>query len=134
MIEKYIIDQTNYTGRCPECNADWDLGEAPDVWLKNNATSVPQDIARLLAENDSRLRGWTPENKLHVSNLLTIENSDNMIFDTTKHYQCPVCEIAWHSETGQRTDIYKVPEYTKMTEAERKLFFQKFLFSTASDS
>lgn len=125
MVEKYIIDSTNYTGRCPECDADWDLGEAPDVWLKNNATSVPQDIARQLAENDSKLRGWTPENKMRVSSLITIENSDNFLFDTTQYYQCTHCEIAWKKDTGERTDLFKIPPYMKMSHDDKIEFITK---------
>jgi hypothetical protein len=108
MVENFKISETNYCGNCPECNSDWDMGEVIDVvrdgllnhdYYKNNPDKLEkiEEIAKYNARVDY---GWTPENRVHISKLVTIEPSDSQ--------QCPNCSIAWDAVTGDRTDRYKL--------------------------
>jgi hypothetical protein len=93
MVEKYIIDEKNYCGNCPECNASWDKGEVIDF------------ITDKLVIKEY---GWTSENKKHISKLIKIEPSDSQAWDgLNTHFQCHECLIAWDSVTGDRTEKYK---------------------------
>jgi uncharacterized Zn ribbon protein len=77
MTEKYIIDDTNYCGKCPECDHDWNGGLNKD----NKPTS------KLVRLESSDGDSWNSGEKIH--------------------YQCPNCNVAWNSETGERTDKFK---------------------------
>jgi len=94
MNEKYLINEENYCGECPECKASWDKGEAIDL--------VPEETAR-------KVYGWTPENKKHISKLIKIEPTDSQAWNgMNTHFQCHECFIAWDSVTGDRTEKYKM--------------------------
>ena len=77
MKENYLIDKTNFCGKCPECDHDWDGGLNRD----NKPTSK----------------------------LVRLESSDGDSWNSgeTINYQCPNCNVAWDSETGERTEKYK---------------------------
>jgi hypothetical protein len=93
MKEKYIIDETNYCGKCPECDHDWDGGLNKD----NKPTSK----------------------------LVKIENSDldQWLRGESYHYQCPNCNVAWESISGDRTNKFKamLADDIKMKELIEKL-------------
>jgi Zn-finger nucleic acid-binding protein len=94
MVEKYIIDDENYCGECPECKASWDKGEVVDLVGEKTAKEI---------------YGWTPDNKKHMSKLIKIEPTDSQAWEgLNNHYQCPECFIAWDSVTGDRTEKYKI--------------------------
>lgn len=94
MVEKYIIDEKNYCGQCPECKASWDKGEAINV--------VPEKTAREIYK-------WTPENQKHISNLIKLEPSESQAWEgINTYFQCPECFIAWDAVTGDRTEKYKL--------------------------
>ena len=94
MVEKYIIDEKNYCGECPECKASWDKGEAISL--------VSEKTAR-------EAYGWTPENKKHISKLIKIEPTESQAWNgMNTHFQCPECFIAWDALTGDRTEKYKL--------------------------
>jgi uncharacterized Zn ribbon protein len=93
MTEKYIIDEKNYCGTCPECKTSWDKGEAINL--------VPEETAR-------KIYGWSPDNNKHISKLIKIEPSESQAWEGMEtHFQCPECFVAWDSVTGYRTDKYK---------------------------
>ena len=104
MKEKYIIDEQNYCGECPECKHSWDSGEIPDYLMTLGNTRVDAEI---LAQKSY---GWTLENRKHLSNLIFIEASDgDMDYNGLDgFYQCGGCQIAWNSGTGKRTDKFKM--------------------------
>jgi len=105
MVEFYKIVEENASGCCPECGYSWDKGDAMDV-LKSNYPKLGEEESLKQAK---RLYNWTPENPRRFSHLLFIEASDgDYNFDgQSGYYQCPNCQISWHSFTGQRTDMYK---------------------------
>ncbi len=127
MVENYKITEHNYCGNCPECGHSWSKGEVIDVLMgiKTNSFDIVSDnlsqtigftantnsvINRDSYEAIARKQyGWTPENKKHISNLIFIEPSDgdevNNYVDG--YYQCPNCQIAWGSMSGERTDKYR---------------------------
>ena len=110
MVEKYNINETNHCGLCPECGATWDNGEVVD-YLMDPEKYLGAIDNREIAENVARKQyGWTPENKKRISKLAYIEPSDgDGIFNGVDgFYQCPNCQIAWGTESGERTDRYKV--------------------------
>ena len=77
MKENYIIDKTNYCGKCPECDHDWNGGLNKD----NEPTSL------LVKIENSDLDQW--------------------IHGESYHYQCPNCNVAWESNSGARTEKFK---------------------------
>lgn len=119
MVEKYIIDETNHCGNCPECGASWDNGEVVDYLMDpEKYLGATQD--RKIAEYQARRSyGWTPENQKRISKLAFIEPSDgdDIANGVDGFYQCPQCQIAWGTETGRRTDMYKsmLNDYSAMT-------------------
>ena len=63
MVENFKISETNYCGKCPECNSDWDMGEVIDVvrdgllnhdYYKKNPDKLEkiEDIARYAVTGD----------------------------------------------------------------------------------
>jgi uncharacterized Zn ribbon protein len=94
MVEKYIIDEKNYCGTCPECKASWDKGEVISL--------VSEETAR-------KIYGWSPDNHKHISKLIKIEPTESQAWEgMNTHFQCPECFIAWDAVTGDRTDKYKL--------------------------
>lgn len=93
MVENYLIDGTNFCGKCPECDHDWD-------------------------------GGLNRENK-PTSKLVRLESSDGDSWNSGEkiHYQCPNCNVAWDSETGERSDKFKamLADDVKMKELIAKL-------------
>jgi hypothetical protein len=77
MKENYLINETNFCGKCPECDHDWDGGLNRD----NKPTS------KLVRLESSDGESWNSGEKIH--------------------YQCPNCNVAWDSETGERTEKFK---------------------------
>lgn len=122
MVENFIFDKDNITGKCPECNFDWDKGDAYENVLadeEQHKTLFPSDkypmIGPTPTTEDLKKRafkryGWTPENPVHLSHLTHLMLSDGDMDSTgdISHYQCPKCMIAWHVETGERCDKYKL--------------------------
>ena len=110
MVEKYIIDETNHCGNCPECGASWDNGEVVDYLMDPQRYLVGTQDRNIAEHQARRVYGWTPENKKRISKLAFIEPSDgdDIANGVDGFYQCPQCQIAWGSESGQRTDRYKV--------------------------
>ncbi len=124
-MEDYIIDETNYTGSCPDCKFSWDLGEYPDYLMSLNTwnntginlhyVSIMQDtplaerktLEREDAEKRARKGGWTPENKLRMSSILYSEASGGVGFANTNRYHCPQCYSSWEAITGKRQGGYK---------------------------
>lgn len=132
-MEDYIIDETNYTGSCPDCKFSWDLGEYPDYLMnlrktqENNGLDlhyvslmidVPfskrQDLEREHAEKLARKDGWTPENKLRMSSVLYSEASGGVGFANTNRYHCPNCYASWEAITGKRQGGYTPLEPTSV--------------------
>ncbi len=105
MVENYKITEENASGCCPECNHSWDKGDVFEV-MKQNSPNVDDEIIMKNAEKNYK---WTPETPRRFSHLLFIEPSDgDYEFDGSNgFYQCPNCQIAWDSATGDRTDKYK---------------------------
>jgi hypothetical protein len=105
MVENYKITEENASGCCPECNHSWDKGDVMD-YVKESYPKFEEEDLLKIAKRDF---GWTPENPRRFNHLLFIEASDgDYNFDgQSGYYQCPNCQIAWHSFTGQRTDMYK---------------------------
>jgi len=105
MVEYYKITEENASGCCPECKISWDKGDAMEM-LKSNQPTLNE---KNLLKEAKRLYNWTPENPRRFSDLLFIEASDgDYNFDgESGNYQCPNCQIAWNSTTGERTDMYK---------------------------
>ena len=105
MVGFYKITEENASGCCPECNHSWDKGDVMD-FIKKSYPMLNEDELLRKAERDF---GWTPENPRRFNHLLFIEASDgDYNFDgQSGYYQCPNCQIAWDSATGERTDIYK---------------------------
>ena len=94
MVEKYIINEKNYCGECPECKASWDKGEAINL--------VSEETAR-------KVYNWSPDNNKHISKLIKIEPTESQAWEgMNAHFQCHECFIAWDSVTGDRTDKYKL--------------------------
>jgi len=94
MVEKYIINEKNYCGECPECKASWDKGEAINL--------VSEETAR-------KVYNWSPDNNKHISKLIKIEPTESQAWEGMNvHFQCHECFIAWDSVTGDRTDKYKL--------------------------
>ena len=130
MKENYLINETNFCGKCPECDYDWDRGEAVDVVMQRSSileNTLPEfKTSRTIAEKTAKERyGWTSENKKHISHLVRLESSDGESWDTGQkiHYQCPNCNVAWDSETGERTEKFKgmLADDAKMKELIEKL-------------
>ncbi len=125
-MEDYIIDETNYTGECPDCKFSWDLGEYPDYLMTLNKRledsgaldphymTIIQDIGpfdkdrleREHAEKLARKGGWTPENKLRMSSVLYSEASGGVGFANTNRYHCPNCYASWEAISGKRQGGY----------------------------
>jgi hypothetical protein len=122
MVENFKFDKDNITGKCPECNFDWDKGDAFEfVKVENeeirlifpddrNPTDAPKTTDEQLQKRANKRYGWTPENKVHLSHLTHLMLSDGDMDSTgdISHYQCPKCMIAWHVENGERCDKYKL--------------------------
>lgn len=110
MVEKYIINESNHCGSCPECGTSWDNGEVVDYLMDPEKYLGAIDDRALAESVAKRSYGWTPENKRRISKLAYIEPSDgDGIFNGVDgFYQCPQCQIAWGTESGERTDRYKV--------------------------
>lgn len=121
MKELYIIDETNYTGQCPECSFSWDLGEYPDYLMNLEISESEEqpdildgielktpnkDYIREEVEKKARLGGWTPENGLRMSSIIASEKSNGVGYATQKTYHCPNCFAAWESVTGKRHGTY----------------------------
>lgn len=109
-MNKYIIDDSNACGNCPECGFNWNGEEIINI--------TSEHIAR-------QYYGWTPENQKHSSKLIKIEPSDGAGWDNGEntYFQCPECQIAWDSESGERTEKYKkiLSDDKKMAELIAKL-------------
>ena len=106
MILKYIINDKNITGNCPECGHSWDKGDVVDVMRQERPSDSAEEIIKLAMRN----HGWSLDTPKRFSHLVFIEPSDGD-FDSTGcngYYQCPKCQIAWESETGERTEKYKM--------------------------
>lgn len=119
MVENFKFDKDNITGKCPECNFDWDKGDAFEfIKEEDNEITIMthRGIEHEKATEEQLLKrafkryGWTPENKVHLSHLTHLMLSDGDLDSTgdISHYQCPKCMIAWHVETGERCDKYKL--------------------------
>jgi len=122
MVENFKFDKDNITGKCPECNFDWDKGDAFEfvkaeneeiklIWPDDrNPTDAPKTTDEQLQKRANKRYGWTPENPVHLSHLTHLMLSDGDMDSTgdISHYQCPKCMIAWHVETGERSDKFKV--------------------------
>ncbi len=128
-MEDYIIDETNYTGECPDCKFSWDLGEYPDYLMKleiernidlpyneviNDIPLIKQEIIRERAEKQARKGGWTPENKLRMSSVLYSEASGGVGFANTNRYHCPNCYASWEAISGKRQSGYTPLEPTSV--------------------
>lgn len=89
MVEKFIINEHNYCGNCPECEYSWDNG------------IISENVANILKLSESGPRG--------ISKLVKIEPSDGASWfeGFSVYYKCPNCNIAWNAESGERTDKYK---------------------------
>lgn len=115
MVENFKFDKDNITGKCPECNFDWDKGDAFEC-VKAESEGFNIDFPSVaVSEEDSKKRafkryGWTQENPVHLSHLTHLMLSDGDMDSTgdISHYQCPKCMIAWHVETGERSDKFKL--------------------------
>ncbi len=125
-MEDYIIDETNYTGECPDCKFSWDLGEYPDYLMslkkrqeddggldlhyisimQDTPFVKRQDLERENSEKLARKGGWTPENKLRMSSVLYSEASGGVGFANTNRYHCPNCYASWEAITGKRQSGY----------------------------
>jgi len=92
-------------GKCPnpECDQDWDGGEMIDHLLSLDIfgiKSVPE-IANIAA-----IYGWTPQNKLHFSNVRVHTIEGNIILE------CPKCRLAW--EESSDTEFEGLIEYKEL--------------------
>jgi hypothetical protein len=107
MVENFKFDKDNITGKCPECNFDWDKGDAFEFIKEEDGEITTEE--QLLKRAFKRY-GWTPENKVHLSHLthLMLSDGDLDSVDDFTHYQCPKCMIAWNITSGERTDRFKV--------------------------
>jgi hypothetical protein len=105
MVSNYLISEENVTGCCPECGHSWDKGDVFEFMKERN----PNLSDEVLLKNVKNNFGWTPETPKRFSHLVFIEPSDGDEIATgaNGYYQCPNCQIAWESETGERTDKYK---------------------------
>lgn len=122
MIENFKFDDKNITGKCPECEFNWDKGDAfecvKEEAVKFNELFPPSEfphVGPMPSEEDLKKRafkryGWSPENPVHLSHLvhLTLSEGDLDSTGDISHYQCPKCMIAWSVNTGERTDKFKV--------------------------
>jgi hypothetical protein len=119
MVENFKFDKDNITGKCPECNFDWDKGDAFEFIKEEDdeiTTMSHRGVETYKATEEQLLKrafkryGWTPENPVHLSHLTHLMLSDGDMDSTgdISHYQCPKCMIAWHVETGERSDKFKV--------------------------
>lgn len=105
MVENYKITEENASGDCPECGYSWDGGDVLEI-MKSRNEKINDDF---LIDQARKMYGWTPENPRRFSNLITIEPSDgDFDFDGSNGYhQCPKCNVAWDSVTGERTEKFK---------------------------
>ena len=119
MVEIFIFDKNNITGKCPECEFDWDKGDAFEfikeeddeiTTMSHRGVETQKATEEDLKKRANKRYGWTPENPVHLSHLTHLMLSDGDMDSTgdISHYQCPKCMIAWHVETGERCDKYKV--------------------------
>jgi hypothetical protein len=122
MVENFKFDKDNITGKCPECNFDWDKGDAFECVKGENEeikinfpTDIYPHVGAVATDEQLQKRafkryGWTLENRVHLSHLTHLMLSDGDLdnVDDFTHYQCPKCLIAWNITSGERTDRFKV--------------------------
>jgi len=123
MVENFKFDKDNITGKCPECEFNWDKGDAFENVKQQEeefqksfpASKYPEMVREYATEEALKKRafknyGWTPENPVHLSHLthLMLSDGDLDSIDDFTHYQCPKCMIAWNITSGERTDRFKV--------------------------
>jgi hypothetical protein len=110
MKEIYKIDETNHCGSCPECGHNWDRGNVLDVIIENDKANGIETTREEAIKRAKRIYGWSEENQKRMSNLIFIELSDGDYNATGMdgYYQCGNCQVAWHSESGERSDKFKV--------------------------
>jgi transposase-like protein len=104
MTENYKINDKNHCDKCPECGHNWFKADLIDTLTGNYRTR--EQAIRYAKEHHN----WSEEKPINISNLNFIELSDGDIQanGVDGYYQCESCQFAWHSETGDRTDRYKV--------------------------
>lgn len=104
MTEIYKITDKNHCDKCPECGHDWFKADLIDSLTGDYRT---REQAKKYAREH---HDWSEENPVKISNLNFIELSDGDVDanGVDGYYQCESCQIGWHSETGERTDRYKV--------------------------
>lgn len=104
MTEIYKITDKNHCDKCPECGHDWFKADLIDSLTGPYRT---RDQAIKYAKEH---HGWSEDNPVKISNLNFIELSDGDVEanGVDGYYQCESCQIGWHSETGERTERYKV--------------------------
>jgi hypothetical protein len=119
MVENFKFDKDNITGKCPECDFNWDKGDAFEfikeeddeiTTMSHRGIETQKETEEQLQKRAFKRYGWTPENKVHLSHLTHLMLSDGDMDSTgdISHYQCPKCMIAWHVETGERSDKFKL--------------------------
>lgn len=104
MTEIYKITDKNHCDKCPECGHDWFKADLIDSLTGPYRTRV--EAITYAREH----HGWSEDNPVKISNLNFIELSDGDVEanGVDGYYQCESCQIGWHSETGERTERYKV--------------------------
>lgn len=110
MKEIYKIDETNHCGTCPECSHNWDRGDVVDVIIENGKANGIETSREDAIKTAKRLYGWSEANPKRMSNLIFIELSDGdyLANGLDGYYQCGNCQVAWNSESGERSEKFKV--------------------------
>jgi hypothetical protein len=125
MVENFKFDDENITGKCPECEFNWDKGDALEFLkserekLKINFPPIDHPFVgeepteEQMQKSAFKSYGWTPEKPVHLSHLTHLTLSDGDLDSTGEitHYMCPNCYIAWDVNSGERTDRYKLMLY-----------------------